>query len=98
MTVLEASLARIVSEPLEETRWLVLAEWLEENEETPRGELLWLHRRLLTTCCEPDKRAERAAWQTRVVELIVEGVRPCVPQQSLALSGDVTLTGSYLPP
>ncbi len=49
MNELEALLAGIVSEPHEETRWLVLADWLEENDDPRRGELLRLHRKMLAT-------------------------------------------------
>ncbi|MBA4192072.1 MAG: formylglycine-generating enzyme family protein [Planctomycetaceae bacterium] len=98
MTELEALLDGIVSEPLEETRWLVLADWLEENDDPRRGELLRLHRRLLATCCEPEAHPERKAWQARIVELIAAGVRPCVPQRVVQLPGGVPMTFSFIPP
>ena len=98
MGTLDALLAGIISEPLEETRWLVLADWLEENDDPLpscgsaaggshrwRAELLRLHRRLIATCCEPAAHPERPAWQARVVDLIAAGVRPCVPQHTLEL-------------
>ena len=47
MNTLDALLSGIVSDPLEETRWLVLADWLEEYDDPRRSELLRLHRRLL---------------------------------------------------
>jgi uncharacterized protein (TIGR02996 family) len=98
MNTLDALLAGIVADPLEETRWLVLADWLDENDDPRRAELLRLHRRLLGTCCEPDAHPERADWQARVTELLVAGVRPCVPQHTLALPGGVPLVGSFVPP
>ena len=98
MNVLDALLAGIVAEPLEETRWLVLADYLEEHDDPRRAELLRLHRRLLATCCEAEKHPERAEWQARVVELLVTGVRPCVPQRTLELPGGVPLVGSFIPP
>ena len=98
MNTLDALLSGIVSDPLEETRWLVLADWLEENDDPRRGELLRLHRRLLATCCEPDAHPERADWQHRAVELLGAGVRPCVPQHALTLPGGVPLTGAFVPP
>ncbi|MCE9567142.1 MAG: SUMF1/EgtB/PvdO family nonheme iron enzyme [Planctomycetes bacterium] len=98
MTELEALLSGIVSEPLEETRWLVLADWLDENDDLRRGELLRLHRKLLATCCEPDAHPERAVWQARIVELIGAGVRPCVPQRVVELPGGVLMTFSFIPP
>ncbi|MCE9567743.1 MAG: SUMF1/EgtB/PvdO family nonheme iron enzyme [Planctomycetes bacterium] len=98
MTDLEALLGGIVKEPTEETRWLVLADWLEENDDPRRGELLRLHRRLLATCCEPDAHPERKAWQARIVELIAAGVQPCVPQRTVQLPGVVPMTFSFIPP
>ncbi len=122
MADLDALLGGIVSEPLEETRWLVLADWLEENDDVRRGELLGLHRKLLATCCAPEAQPERKsrlnrvvnvsrgasatrrphpdrkAWQARVVELIADGVRPCVPQETLQLPGGVSMTFSFIPP
>jgi uncharacterized protein (TIGR02996 family) len=98
MNTLEALLSGIVSDPLEETRWLVLADWLEENDDPRRAELLRLHRKLLATCCEPDGYPERAQWQRRVVELLEAGVAPCVPQHTLMLPGGVPLVGAFIPP
>ncbi len=98
MNTLEGLLAGILSEPVEETRWLVLADWLEENDDPRRSELLRLHRKLLATCCEPEQHPERTQWQSRVVELIGEGVRPCVPQKTLLLPSDVPMTFSFIPP
>jgi uncharacterized protein (TIGR02996 family) len=94
----DALLAAIVAEPREETRWLVLADWLEEFDDPRRAELLRLHRKLIATCCEPDAHPERAAWQSRMVELLVAGVRPCVPQETLTLPGGVPMTFSFIPP
>ena len=98
MTNLDALLAGIVQEPREETRWLVLADWLEEYDDPRRAELLRLHRRLLATCCEPWKHAERAEWQARMTDLLIAGVRPCVPQETLMLPGGVPMTFSFIPP
>lgn len=98
MNTLDALLSGIVADPLEETRWLVLADWLEENDDPHRAELLRLHRKLLATCCEPDAHPERAAWQARVVALLGVGVVPCVPRHTLTLSGGVPLVGSFVPP
>jgi uncharacterized protein (TIGR02996 family) len=98
MNTLDALLAGIVADPLEETRWLILADYLEENDDLRRAELLRLHRRLLGSCCEPDAHPERADWQRRVVELLGAGVAPCVPQHTLVLPGGVPLVGSFVPP
>jgi uncharacterized protein (TIGR02996 family) len=98
MNTLDALLAGIVADPPEETRWLVLADYLEEHDDPRRAELLRLHRRLLATCCEPGAHPERATWQSRVVELLEAGVAPCVPQHTLMLPGEVPLVGSFVPP
>jgi len=98
MNTLEGLLAGIVADPLEETRWLVLADWLEEFDDPRRAELLRLHRRMQASCCEPARHPERAAWQARMVALIAEGVRPCVPQETITLPGGVGMTFSFIPP
>jgi uncharacterized protein (TIGR02996 family) len=99
MNTLDALLSGIVADPLEETRWLVLADWLEEHDADPRrSELLRLHRKLLGTCCEPDAHPERAEWQTRVVALLGAGVVPCVPRHTLELPGGMPLVGAFVPP
>jgi uncharacterized protein (TIGR02996 family) len=98
MGTLDGLLAGIVAEPLEEARWLILADWLEENDDPRRGELLRLHRRLLATCCEPDAHPDRAAWQARVAELLGAGVMPCVPRETVTLPGGAPMTFSFVPP
>jgi uncharacterized protein (TIGR02996 family) len=98
MNTLEGLLAGIVSDPVEETRWLVVADWLEENDDPRRSELLRLHRKLLATCCEPEHHPERTQWHARIAELIAEGVQPCIPQETLLLPGDVPMTFSFIPP
>jgi sulfatase modifying factor 1 len=96
--VLESLLQGIVDEPQAEDRWSVLADWLEENDDPRRAELLRLHRRLLGTCCEPDRHPERSAWQTRIVELLSEGVVPCVPKQIVRLNDGVEMSFAFIPP
>jgi uncharacterized protein (TIGR02996 family) len=98
MDLLEALLAGIVADPLEETRWLVLADYLEENDDPRRAELLRLHRKLLATCCEPGAHPERAQWHQRVTELLAAKIQPCVPRESLTLSDGVALSGAFVPP
>ena len=71
MNTLDALLSGIVADPLEETRWLVLADWLEENDDPRRraGRLRLAPRKLLATCCEPDAHPEKAGLAARMVEL-----------------------------
>src|SRR4051794_38333878 len=96
--MLKDLLRAIVAEPQAEDRYLVLADWLEEHDDPRRAELLRLPRRLLATCCEPDQHPERAGWQSRIVELIGQGVRPCVPRRTVVLGGGVQMTFSFIPP
>jgi uncharacterized protein (TIGR02996 family) len=97
----QALLQSIVEHPGEDDRWLVLADWLDDHEDPPlRAELLRLHRRLITTCCEPEKHPERWAWQVRIVELLASGVEPCVPRETVLLGqrGKVQMTFVWVPP
>ena len=98
MNTRDALLSGIVADPLDEARWLVLAEYLKENDDPRRAELLCLHRRLLATCCEPDAHPERPVWQARVTELLAAGVVPCVPRHTLELPGGEALEGAFVPP
>jgi uncharacterized protein (TIGR02996 family) len=90
-------LQAIVENPLDQTTYLGLADWLEEYDDPRRAELLRLHRRLLATCCEPDQQPQRAGWQARIVELLSR-VRPCMPQRSAMLAKGVEMTFNFIPP
>src|SRR5437764_13978537 len=96
--MLEDLLRAIVADPQAEDRYLVLADWLEEHDDPRRAELLRLHRRLLATCCEPDRHPERAGWQARMVELIGQGVRPCDPQRTVKLGEGIEMGFVLIPP
>src|SRR4051794_38802668 len=98
MSDLEGLLEAVVEEPLAEGSWLVLADWLEEHDDPRRAELLRLHRKLLATCCEPDAHPRRAGWQARVVELLGQGVRPCVPRQHVIVAKGVEMAFHFVPP
>jgi uncharacterized protein (TIGR02996 family) len=93
-----ALLQALVDNPSDEATYQVLADWLEEHDDPRRAELLRLHRQLLATCTEPDRHPQRSAWQARVVALLAEGVRPCVPQQSIVLGEGIEMTFSFIPP
>jgi uncharacterized protein (TIGR02996 family) len=97
MSELEGLLDAVVADPQAEDRYQVVADWLEEHDDPQRAELLRLHRRLLATCCEPEEHPERAGWQARIVELLGQGVRPCVPQRTIELGKGVTMTFSFIP-
>src|SRR3954447_5365665 len=96
--MIEDLLLGIVADPQAEDRWLVLADWLEEHDDPRRAELLRLHRRVLATCCVPEEHPERADWQARIVELIGQGVRPCVPQRKVVLGEGVEMRLNFIPP
>jgi uncharacterized protein (TIGR02996 family) len=83
--VLDHLLQGIVEDPRDDSRWAVLADWLEEHDDPRQAKLLRLHRRLLATCCEPTRHPERAQWQASIVAMLAEGVRPCVPQRTIVL-------------
>jgi uncharacterized protein (TIGR02996 family) len=96
--MLDSLLQAIVQDPRTEARWLVLADWLEEHDDPRRAELLRLHRRLLATCCEPDEHSERGGWQMRIVELLGQGVKACVPRRTVTLNGGVEMAFAFIPP
>ena len=98
--MLDQLLQGVVEEPQAEDRWLVLADWLEEHDDPRRAELLRLHRRLLSTCCEPEKHPERAVWQARVVAMLAKGVKPCLPQRTVLLGErlKIPMIFSWVPP
>jgi uncharacterized protein (TIGR02996 family) len=98
MTSLDSLLQGIVEDPLGESRWLVLADWLDEHDDSRTAELLRLHRRLIATCFEAGEHPERAGQQARIVELLGQGVRPCVPQRTVTLTVGVEMTFSFIPP
>ena len=98
MSKLEVLLEAVVADPQDKFLWMVLADWLEENDDPRRAELLRLHRRLLATCCEPERHPERAGWQARVVELLGQGVMPCVPQKTVELGDGVEMAFGFIPP
>jgi uncharacterized protein (TIGR02996 family) len=98
MSDLDALLAGIVADPTNELRWLVLADWLEDYDDPRRGELTRLHLQMRQTCTQPEQHPERDAWHARMMELMLSGVQPCVPTQTLMLPGDVELRLAYIPP
>jgi uncharacterized protein (TIGR02996 family) len=77
MTTLETLLSAIAANPADELCWLALADALEESGEPRRAELTRLTRKLLVL-----KRTarERRPTENRVQELLISGVRPCVPE------------------
>jgi uncharacterized protein (TIGR02996 family) len=74
-----AFLASLHAEPNDETTWLALADWLEEDGQADRAELVRLVRRLRALPVMKRSR-ERARLEDRVAELLNAGVGPVVPE------------------
>jgi uncharacterized protein (TIGR02996 family) len=87
-----------VANPGDPGLWQILADWLEEHEDPRRAELLRRHRELIATCCEPDLHPARAQQQARMVHLLAEGVRPCVPRLTLKVASRVEMAFAWIPP
>ena len=96
--VLDGLLAAIVEYGADPTPRLILADWLDEHNRSEEAELLRLHVTLLATCCAPDQHPERERQQSRIVELLMGGVRPCVPRQTIALAKGTDMTFAWIPP
>jgi uncharacterized protein (TIGR02996 family) len=94
----DAFLQAIIDHPNDAAPRLLYADWLEEQDDLRRAELLRLHHCLLATCCDPDRHPERVAQQARLVELLSQGVRPAWPQRTVVLGQGVEMTFSWIPP
>jgi uncharacterized protein (TIGR02996 family) len=86
----EAFHQAILDQPEDETTWLVLADWLEENARTERAELLRLRQRLLSLSDGPD----RGPLEDRLRALLEAGVRPPVPE----LTNSLGMRFALIPP
>jgi uncharacterized protein (TIGR02996 family) len=90
---MEQALLQAIQEcPDEEASWLVLADWLEDQGDA-RAEVLRLTRALRLDLDEDERRpAER-----RLQELLLGGVRPCVPRLTNSLGMQLALVppGSF---
>jgi uncharacterized protein (TIGR02996 family) len=76
MTPEDVLLAAIVRDPGDDLAWLVLADWLEEDGQPARAELLRLTRALRGVAWNEPERPQR---EQRVVELLNSGVEPANP-------------------
>jgi uncharacterized protein (TIGR02996 family) len=72
-------LAALHAEPNDEATWLALADWLDEDGQTDRAELVRLVRRLRPLPVM-EVTPERAEMEARVAHLLNAGVRPVVPE------------------
>jgi uncharacterized protein (TIGR02996 family) len=71
----DAFLSALREDPADEVTWLALSDWLDDNGQPERAELLRLTRQL-----RGEGRAKRAKAQRRVGELLSAGVRPVVAE------------------
>src|SRR4051794_17059559 len=81
MTDQETLLAAIARDPADGLAWLALADWLEDDGQQPRAELLRLTRTLLALD-RADR--QRPGLEARQWALLAAGARPCVPERVLA--------------
>jgi uncharacterized protein (TIGR02996 family) len=75
----DAFLSALHESPSDEVTWLALADWLDEDGQPQRAELVRCVRRLRALPVMRQTKA-RAALEERVVALLGAGVRPVVPQ------------------
>src|SRR5258708_2602039 len=75
----ETFLSALHESPNDEVTWLALADWLEEDAQSQRAELVRLVRGSRTLPVLRRGKA-RVALETRIVELLLGGVRPAVPE------------------
>jgi uncharacterized protein (TIGR02996 family) len=89
----EAFLSALHESPDDEVTWLAIADWLDEDGQAERAELVRLVRRLRTV---PVKRRAglRARLEDRVAELLESGVRPVVPE----ITNGVGMRFALIPP
>jgi uncharacterized protein (TIGR02996 family) len=86
-------LCSLLDDPTDEVTWLALADWLEEDGQSDRAELIRLVRTLRTVpVMKRSKR--RAALEDRVAELLRAGVRPAVPE----ITNSVGMRLALIPP
>jgi uncharacterized protein (TIGR02996 family) len=78
-SVEEGFLQALHAEPNDEATWLALADWLEDDRQSERAELVRLIRRLRVLPVMR-RRGERAKLEDRVAWLLNAGVRPVVPE------------------
>ncbi len=93
MSELEGFLQAISEEPADETNWLVMSDWLEENGDPQRAELVRLQRSLQTRI----RSTARQQAEERIRDLLVAGVRLCSPIRPSSIGMDLALVpaGSF---
>jgi uncharacterized protein (TIGR02996 family) len=82
-----ALLAALHADPADQTAWLVLADWLEEQGEPERAELS----RLALQLRDPTRSPARRGIEERVQALLAAGVAPCHPKLTNAAGLELAL-------
>lgn len=99
MDLRQTLLTALHTDPGDATAWLALADCLEEQDEGTRAELL--RAQLVLNRVVDGQRnkagAERKACERRVQQLLADGVRPCVPTLTFALTKTVNLELGLVP-
>jgi uncharacterized protein (TIGR02996 family) len=90
MDLEEALLQAIRDQPADDASWLVLSDYLEEQGQPDRAELVRLTLRLRRA----DRARGRNAREKRLGELLAAGVRPCVP----TLTNSIGMQFALIPP
>jgi len=80
MSRLEGFLSSIAENPRDDSLWLILADWLDEQDD-PRGELV----RLQDALRQPGPVPDRAAKEARLRALLAAGVQPLLPRLTNSL-------------
>jgi uncharacterized protein (TIGR02996 family) len=88
-----AFLSALHDSPNDEVTWAALADWLEEDGQTQRAELVRLVRQLRTVPFRRRTR-ERAALEARMAELLTGGVRPVTPE----ITNSIGMRFALIPP
>jgi uncharacterized protein (TIGR02996 family) len=91
--VLETFLRAILDDPRDTVAWQAMADWLEEDDQPLRAELVRL-REALTRAILVDG---RPAKERRLRELLLSGVAPVVPLWDVELPGKVALPLALIP-
>jgi uncharacterized protein (TIGR02996 family) len=93
----EAFLRALHVEPGDETTWLALADWLDEDGQSERAELVRLVRRLRSLAMTRFA-PERDQMQRRVADLLNSGVPPVVPEivNSIGMRLALVPAGAFL--
>ncbi|MFO0880206.1 MAG: SUMF1/EgtB/PvdO family nonheme iron enzyme [Gemmataceae bacterium] len=97
MNPLDSLLEALHHDPGDQTAWLALADCLEEQGEPLRSELMRRQFELQTQARLSREIRTRKAAQTRVQELLAQGVVPCMPHRRFDVGRDTLLEVVLIP-